>query len=85
MTFFRTMTVLAAGATLAAAGSASAAKPTYSKDVAPIMNKNCVVCHRPGESAPMANTSASGRRSPSSPSPGSSSGFCGRSRAKSNP
>jgi hypothetical protein len=26
---------------------------TYSKDVAPILNKNCVTCHRPGEIAPM--------------------------------
>ena len=26
---------------------------TYSKDVAPILNKNCVSCHRPGEVAPM--------------------------------
>lgn len=28
-------------------------KPTYYKDVAPIFNDNCVVCHRPGEAAPM--------------------------------
>jgi Copper type II ascorbate-dependent monooxygenase, C-terminal domain len=27
--------------------------PTFSKDVAPILNKNCVSCHRPGEIAPM--------------------------------
>ena len=27
--------------------------PTFSKDVAPIVFKNCVGCHRPGESAPM--------------------------------
>jgi len=26
---------------------------TYSKDVAAILNKNCVACHRPGEVAPM--------------------------------
>ena len=41
---------------LAAAVSASgAAKPTvtYTKDVAPILFKNCAVCHRPGEMAPM--------------------------------
>ncbi len=31
--------------------------PTYAKDVAPILNKNCVVCHRPGEAVPMALTS----------------------------
>src|SRR5258706_1928605 len=27
--------------------------PTFSKDVAPILYKNCTVCHRPGEIAPM--------------------------------
>ena len=27
--------------------------PTFSKDVAPILFKNCVTCHRPGEAAPM--------------------------------
>ena len=26
---------------------------TYTKDVAPILQKNCMVCHRPGEIAPM--------------------------------
>src|SRR5258706_10290294 len=25
---------------------------TFSKDVAPILQKNCQICHRPGESAP---------------------------------
>src|SRR5262245_57824178 len=28
------------------------AAPTYSKDVAPIIQKNCQVCHRPGEAGP---------------------------------
>ena len=27
--------------------------PTFSKDVAPILYKHCVSCHRPGETAPM--------------------------------
>ena len=27
--------------------------PTFSKDVAPILYKNCATCHRPGELAPM--------------------------------
>ena len=27
--------------------------PTYSKDVAPILNANCVHCHRPGDIGPM--------------------------------
>src|SRR5262249_11804681 len=30
-----------------------AAAPTFSKDVAPILFKNCASCHRPGEIAPM--------------------------------
>jgi hypothetical protein len=33
---------------------ASAATLTFTKDVAPIIQKNCQVCHRPGEVAPMA-------------------------------
>lgn len=39
------------------AGSQSPAAVTFSKDVAPIFNKNCVGCHRDGEIAPMALTS----------------------------
>jgi hypothetical protein len=31
----------------------SAAPPTFSKEVAPILFKNCVSCHRPGDIAPM--------------------------------
>ena len=26
--------------------------PTWSKDIAPIVQKNCQVCHRPGEAGP---------------------------------
>src|SRR3979490_3640043 len=26
--------------------------PTFAKDVAPILQKNCQTCHRPGEAAP---------------------------------
>lgn len=48
---------LAAGvfATVSAAGPAPAkpAVPTFSRDVAPILYKNCTSCHRPGEIAPM--------------------------------
>ena len=44
-------------AALGAAGLASIAMgadaPTFSKDVAPILNKNCVSCHREGDIAPM--------------------------------
>src|SRR5882762_5352697 len=32
--------------------SVSAQTPTFTKDVAPIFQKNCQICHRPGESAP---------------------------------
>ena len=47
-----TLAAAALGANqVAPAGAASA--PTFSKDVAPIVYKNCVSCHRPGESAPM--------------------------------
>ena len=30
----------------------SAASPTYTKDIAPILQKNCQECHRPGEIGP---------------------------------
>ena len=33
--------------------SPKAAVPTYTKDVAPILFKNCTGCHRPGEIGPM--------------------------------
>ena len=33
--------------------SAGNAPLTFSKDIAPILYKNCVACHRPGEIAPM--------------------------------
>ena len=33
--------------------AASAAPPTFTKDVAPILYNSCVTCHRPGEVAPM--------------------------------
>ena len=38
---------------LAAAAPVLAAPPTFSKDVAPILFKNCVECHRPTGMAPM--------------------------------
>ena len=44
--------LVAAGFVLAA-GSSAAAAPTFSKDVAPILYKNCVECHRPSAMAPM--------------------------------
>ncbi|MBM3735172.1 MAG: hypothetical protein FJW39_05235 [Acidobacteria bacterium] len=36
-----------------AALPATAAAPAFSKDVAPILHKHCVGCHRPGDIAPM--------------------------------
>jgi mono/diheme cytochrome c family protein len=41
--------ILAAGAALAAPADTA---PTYNKDIAPILYKNCAGCHRPGEVAP---------------------------------
>jgi hypothetical protein len=35
------------------AADTSKSNPTFSKDVAPILFKNCTTCHRPGEIAPM--------------------------------
>ena len=32
---------------------ASAAAPIFSRDVLPVLQKNCQSCHRPGEVAPM--------------------------------
>jgi hypothetical protein len=52
--------VLAAGATFAAAGDQQTSPPTprqpqvtFTKDVAPILQRNCQQCHRPGSIAPM--------------------------------
>jgi len=46
--------VLAAGAMFVSAASNRPSAPaTYTKDVAPILQRSCAVCHRPGEVAPM--------------------------------
>src|SRR5688572_4107489 len=45
------LAALAGGRTKAQEPTANA--PTFSKDVAPILYKQCVSCHRPGEAAPM--------------------------------
>ena len=37
----------------ASAQQPAASPPTYTKDVAPILFKHCVSCHRPGDIAPM--------------------------------
>src|SRR5262245_6899203 len=44
--------ILVAG-TIAIAVPAFAAPPTFTKDVAPILYKNCAECHRPSGMAPM--------------------------------
>ena len=44
--------VLATSAPLLAA-AATDAIPTYTKDVAPILNASCVSCHRPNQIGPM--------------------------------
>ena len=46
------MAVRSANVAGAAAPAPQADVPTYSKDVAPILQKNCQVCHRPGEAGP---------------------------------
>lgn len=43
-------------APLASQANGKVAGVTFTKDVAPIIQKNCIVCHRPGEVAPMAFT-----------------------------
>ena len=45
--------LLAVSTVVLPAQSSSSAMPTFSKDVAPILYRNCVECHRPGEIAPM--------------------------------
>ncbi|HEY7390622.1 MAG TPA: cytochrome c [Bryobacteraceae bacterium] len=45
--------VLFGGAVLAVGQALPPANPTFSKDVLPILQKNCQSCHRPGQIAPM--------------------------------
>jgi hypothetical protein len=45
--------VIAASLTQGVTPVQSTTTPTFSRDVAPILFKNCVGCHRPGEMAPM--------------------------------
>ena len=49
----RTVGVLVVSGVVGFAVSANAQTPTFSKDVAPILYKNCSNCHRPGEIGPM--------------------------------
>src|SRR5438093_11703329 len=52
-----TLALAVSAASLFAGGASDKQKVTYSKDVAPILNRRCVECHRAGEVAPMAFTS----------------------------
>ena len=45
--------LLAACLALPLCAATGSSVPTFSKDVAPLFYKNCVECHRPGETAPM--------------------------------
>lgn len=45
------------GAVLLIAAAGAYGETTYSRDVAPILNRRCVECHRKGEAAPMPLTS----------------------------
>src|SRR5437868_12202694 len=47
------ITLTLASAASLATQSAAQTTPTFSKDVAPVLYKNCTTCHRPGEIAPM--------------------------------
>ena len=57
----RALFVLAGPSILALAATAGAQTPaaapdnapTFTRDIAPILNKSCVSCHRPGEIGPM--------------------------------
>src|SRR5437870_12583394 len=45
--------IVALGFSIVAAPAFAAGAPTFSKDIAPILYKNCVECHRPTAMAPM--------------------------------
>ena len=57
MTRITSAALWAAGLTLSVTAAGASpfgdATPTFSKDVAPILYKNCAGCHRPGDIAPM--------------------------------
>jgi hypothetical protein len=52
-TAFMLAAIVAAVQTGAQSAPAVPENPTYSRDVAPILYKNCTSCHRPGEIGPM--------------------------------
>jgi len=50
---FNAIAGIALAATVGLQSGATAEQLTYTKDVAPIINENCVTCHRPGQAGPM--------------------------------
>ena len=50
---FATVIAAALAAAVPAGAADIASPPTFSKDVLPILQKNCQSCHRPGEIGPM--------------------------------
>ena len=48
----RLFALISASALILSAAPAVTPAPTFSKDVLPILQKNCQTCHRPGEAAP---------------------------------
>jgi len=53
MPFARALFAASLTVSLASAANTGGSKPTYHKDVEPLLQKNCQSCHRPGEVAPM--------------------------------
>jgi hypothetical protein len=51
-----------AGFLLSSAAASAATSPTFYKDVLPILQSDCQVCHRPGEIGPMPLTDYAGTR-----------------------
>jgi hypothetical protein len=49
----RALSAFVAGLILIPGVAAGQSNPTFTKDVAPILQRSCVACHRPGEMAPM--------------------------------
>ena len=55
--FVRALAAASLAATVILGANVAGSKPTYTKDVASILNRRCVECHRAGEAAPMTFTS----------------------------
>src|ERR1041385_273158 len=49
----RAWLLVAVGSVAAIAADTDSARPTFTKDIAPILYSSCVNCHRAGEIAPM--------------------------------